>query len=159
MDELQDELRRFINNTPDFQRTKVRQLFDSHRYELIYTPAYTPTTQPIELMWGYIKNYAATKYYNGRNLTVLKEQTLAGCYGNPSDGHEGVTSARCMSFINNRHEWCNQFIAQDSMLSGDIVHLAGNEDMDYSSYDIADDEQQEADPFAGDIWDDEEIEL
>ncbi len=53
--------------------------------------------------------------------------------------HEGVTVARCMSFISNRHEWCNQFIAGDSMLSGDILHLAGNEDMDYSSYDIADD--------------------
>ena len=41
------------------------------------------------------------------------------------------------------------------MLSGDILHLAGNEDMDYSSCDIADDEQQEAEPFPEDVENDD----
>ncbi len=40
------------------------------------------------------------------------------------------------------------------MLSGDILHLA----VDYSSFDIADDEQQEAEPFPKEVENDDEME-
>jgi len=141
--EMREELRKFLLLNPDFQRTKVRELFDEHNYQLIYTPPYTPETQPIELMWGYIKNYVARQHVHGRTLTLLRKQTLQGCYGNGLDEHVGVTPELCIKFINNRHDWCNQFIESDSMLSGDLENLKGNEDMDYSSYNVDDEEEEE----------------
>ena len=157
--EMREELRKFLSLNPDFQRTKVRELFDEHQYTLIYTPPYTPETQPIELMWGYIKNYVAKRHIHGRTLTQLRQQTLEGCYGNTSDGHEGVTAELCVKFINNRHDWCNQFIEDDSMLSGDLHNLKGNADMDYSTYNVEDEEEEEALGEEDDFEDPDESEI
>src|ERR1700722_15664345 len=107
-EEMQAELRKYLQRNP--QKTEVQKLFDAKGHTLVYTPPYTPTTQPIETVWGYVKNYVARKYENGRNMETLREQTLDGMYGNPSDNHEGVTAAFCQSVIDRCHRWSNSFI-------------------------------------------------
>ena len=41
------------------------KLLKDRGYQLIYTPTYTPTVQPIEMVWAYVKNYVARQYENG----------------------------------------------------------------------------------------------
>jgi hypothetical protein len=146
-EEMQAELRKYLQMHP--QRTEVQQLFDAEGWTLVYTPPYTPTTQPIETVWGYVKNYVARKYENGRKMEVLRQQTLDGMYGNPSDNHEGVTAAFCQSVIDRCHRWSNSFIEADSELGGTVEALTGNPDMEIPDIDLDEDEENEADPFAG----------
>jgi hypothetical protein len=144
-DELRLELTKYLNEHPDCQTTKVQQLFDKHEYTLVYTPPYTPTTQPIEKVWGYVKNYVATLYKNGRTMDQLREQTLMGMYGDPNSTHDGVTADLCRKFIDKSHEWSNSFLADDTVLSGTLTNLGWNREMEYSPclIDVAEEEAQE----------------
>ncbi len=155
LEEMRGELRKYITAHQELQQTEVYKLFKQHNHRLVYTPPYTPTCQPIEMMWAYIKNYVARKYESKRNMTMLREQTLAGCYGNSEDGHEGMTADRCNALINHCQVWMNSFIEQDSALSGNLNQLGGNPDMDHSSYDIGNDEEEECEPFPQDSDDDD----
>ena len=152
LDELRKELQKYITCHPELesQKTEVQKLFKKHNYELIYTPPYTPTCQPIELMWAFVKNYVARKYHTKRNMTELREQTLTGCYGDATGEHEGMTPERCKSLIRHSQEWMNMFIEQDSLLSGDIYDLGGNVDIEYTASDIGNDIEEEAEPLAED---------
>jgi hypothetical protein len=101
------------------------------------------------MIWGYVKGYVARRFENGRSMEMLRDQTIAGMYGNSELEHAGVTVGLCKRVIEKCHKWCNSFIAADSELGGTIQRMTNNPDMDYSSYNIDDDEEQEADPFAG----------
>jgi hypothetical protein len=159
--EMQAELKQHFLNNPDYQKTEVQKLFDKHRFKLIYTPPYTPTTHPIELIWGYVKSYVARQYFNGRNMEKLREQTIAGMYGESDHEHEGVTAELCQKMIKHCHKWCDSFIQSSSELHGSVnnLHLVSRPEglMDNS---IESDEEQEADPFGGgDVESDEEYNI
>src|ERR1700722_284090 len=79
-EEMQAELRKYLQRNP--QKTEVQKLFDAKGHTLVYTPPYTPTTQPIETVWGYVKNYVATKYENGRKMEVLRQRHWMECMEN-----------------------------------------------------------------------------
>lgn len=93
--ELRIELIKYLNENPDYHKTKVTQLFNRYEYNLLYTPPYTPTTQPIEKVWGYVRNYVAKLYSNGRTIGQLKNQTLTGFCGEIDGNHAGVTAEIC----------------------------------------------------------------
>lgn len=147
--EMRKELRKYLDSNPGYQKTEVQKLFDKHGFKLIYTPPYTPTTQPIEMVWGYVKGYVARQFKNGRSMEMLRDQTLAGMYGNSDHAHEGVTADLCKKVISKCHRWCDSFIETDSELGGTVQSITANPDIDYSLFDIDDDEDHEADPFAG----------
>ena len=139
------ELIKYLNENPDYQKTKVTQLFNRYEYNLLYTPPYTPTTQPIEKVWGYVKNYVARLYSNGRTIGQLRNQTLTGFYGEIDENHPGVTAEFCNDVIEKSHRWCNNFLKEDGVLNGSIDNVTFNSEMDYNSYmvDLVEDEQKE----------------
>lgn len=149
VDEMKQRLKQFLVDNPGFQKTEVQKLFDKHGFQLIYTPPYTPTTQPIELIWSYVKGYVARRFTNNRTMEMLRVQTLAGMYGDSANKHEGVTAELCKKVINKCQRWCNSFLQTDSELGGSLSALTKNPGIQYSAPDIDDDEDQEADPFAG----------
>ncbi len=51
--------------------------------------------------------------------------------------------------IDRCHRWSNSFIEADSELGGTVDALTGNPDMEKPGIDLDADEEDEADPFAG----------
>lgn len=148
-DELKARLRQYLDENPNYQKTEVQKLFDEHGYQLIYTPPYTPTTQPIEMVWGYVKGYVAGKFKNNRTIDTLRKETLAGMYGDGTPDHKGVTADYCSKVINKCHKWCDSFIKSDGVLVGSIGNMRENPSIDRQAINIDDDEEHEAEPFAG----------
>jgi hypothetical protein len=149
VDEMRARLKQYLVEHPEYQKTEVQKLFDKDGYQLIYTPPYTPTTQPIEKVWGYVKNYVAKQFTNGRNMETLRNQTIDGMYGNTEHNHEGVTSDYCNKVIQHAHDWCNSYISTAGRFGGTVEQLLDNPAIDRIVPSIEDDEAEEADAFGG----------
>ena len=74
---------------PRLRMTEVMQRFEQLGWEIIFTVPYWAKSQPIELVWAYIKNYVARMYFPGRSHKDLRKQILAGMYGG-FDKHRAV---------------------------------------------------------------------
>jgi hypothetical protein len=120
--EMQLSLRAHLNAHPEVNRTEVYKLFAQHHHELLYTPPYQPGVQPIERLWGYVKNYVASQYKSGRTVRELIAQTYAGFYGD-GDKHAAVDAAMALRVIRHSWEFCNYLIEQDDSLDGTIHEL------------------------------------
>lgn len=120
--EMQLSLRAHVIAHPELNRTEVFKLFVQHRHELLYTPPYQPGVQPIERLWGYVKNYVAAQYKSGRTMRELIAQTYAGFYGD-SEKHAAVDAAMALRVIRHSWEFCDYLIEQDDSLDGTIHDL------------------------------------
>jgi hypothetical protein len=143
--EMQVSLTAHLNAHPEVNRTEVYKLFAQHHHELLYTPPYQPAVQPIERLWGYVKNYVASQYKSGRTMRELLAQTYAGFYGD-GDKHAGVDASMALRVIRHSWEFCNYLIEQDDSLDGTIheLHTASRAEM----VDIEQDIEAELPPFA-----------
>jgi transposase len=61
-----DELKRGLlwyiaANYPELLECKVEKVMREKKYSILWTPAYTPELQPIEMFWAAGKNYVAEK--------------------------------------------------------------------------------------------------
>ena len=61
LEELRAELKRYLTEHRDINRTEVSKLMEANGHQLIYTPPYLPGVQPIERLWTYVKNYVASQ--------------------------------------------------------------------------------------------------
>ena len=120
VEEMRQRLKEELQKYPQYQTTEVSKVMKEHGYQCIYTPPYTPTVQPIEMIWAYVKNYVARQYTKNRNKQQLVEQTRRGFYGHPATKHRGVTAHLCTKLINHCHKWSNKFIEQDLELDGSV---------------------------------------
>lgn len=68
VDELKKELKHYLKLHPELNLTEMQKLFKQHKYQLIYTPPYTPAVQPIEMVWSNVKSYVAKQYQLGRTM-------------------------------------------------------------------------------------------
>ena len=68
---------------PELRQTRVMRRFEELGWKIIWTVPYWAKSQPIELVWAYIKNYVARMYHPGRSHKDLRRQILAGMYGGP----------------------------------------------------------------------------
>jgi hypothetical protein len=79
-------------------------------HRVIWTPPYQCEFQPIEKVWAYVKAYVARAYAKGRTPGLLREQTLAGFYGD-RQGHAGITADYCRKLIEHVKKYANDRIA------------------------------------------------
>ena len=152
-EELKEELRSYLATHPGTNRTEVCKLMEQHQHQLIYTPPYLPAVQPIERLWGYIKNYVARQFKAGRTLRELHQQTYQGFYGD-GNGHEGVDARLAASVILHSHKSCNFLIEEDDALKGTIDNLST--EVSAVPIDVEQDIEAEMDPFPGVEDEDEE---
>ena len=84
----------------------------------LWTPPYTPTLQPIEEFWAGGKNYAASKYTNGRKVRECIEQLRVGWYG---DG-KGKEKFKCASVVRRSMEDADRRMKEVGGLSGSVFN-------------------------------------
>jgi hypothetical protein len=120
--EMKTELTTYLRAHPSINRTLIRQHFDKHGHQLLYTPPYQPNLQPIEMVWAYTKNYVARQYQPRRSMTLLQEDVMKGFYG---DGklHAGMTEALAKDIIGHAIKYCNTQIEEDDALDGTMDDL------------------------------------
>ena len=70
--ELRAELTKWLQEHP--QTTEVRRVMQENGHQLLYTPAFQPEVQPIELLWGKTKRTVARQYVRGRTIHETKRQ-------------------------------------------------------------------------------------
>lgn len=125
-DELLSVLKLKVLENPSLQWSHVRHIFEERKWQLIYTPPYTPVVQPIELVWAYTKNFVASEYQTGRTLHQLQDDVKRAFYGDLDLEHTGVTAQMCTKMIDNSRKWCNNFINKNIKEDGNLHSLAIN---------------------------------
>jgi len=126
--EIRAAMSEYLKTRPDLQRSRLQALFDELGWKLIFTPPYTPSLQPIEMVWAYVKWWVREAFRPGRNMKRLLFDIQNGFYGCEEEkgitkAVEGVTEERCMKYISKAHRHMNEFIAADPQLDGTIFDL------------------------------------
>ena len=108
---------------PDTNRNLLQKEFDAHGYQTIYTPPYECETQPIELLWAYVKNYVARVMGDDHSIETVTRLTRQGFYGDPANSHAPVNAQLCGKLIKHVHTYLNAFIEKDEELEGTLTTL------------------------------------
>ena len=101
-------------------------------WELIWTPTYMPSFQPIELFWQHGKQYVSFKFETGRTIKQVWEQIRLGWYGDPSWAGQpgGWKPANCGNLVKHAIGEMDKWIANDAVLKGSIRQLETPEGYD-----------------------------
>ena len=78
VDEMRSWIRDYVLAHPDSHRTLLMAEFDKHGYQLIYTLPYECETQPIEMLWAYVKNYVARVMGTDHSVQAVTELARRG---------------------------------------------------------------------------------
>ena len=107
-------------------------------FTIIWIPPYCPQTQPIELLWAYVKNLVAKDWFEGRSLQDLLEQLFRAFYGGvrfPEEHwgenakiYRGVNGELTNKLIEHCIKQCNLMIGRDELLGGTLDALTISED-------------------------------
>ena len=72
---------------PELQRTLLRDFFATKPgWRLMFTVPYWASSQPIEQVWAFIKNYVALRWFPGRTAAQLRAQILCAMYSREGAG-------------------------------------------------------------------------
>lgn len=137
---------------PDTNRNLLQKEFDAHGHQTIYTPPYECETQPIELLWAYVKNYVARVMGDDHSIEAVTRLTRQGFYGDQVNNHASVDAELCNRLIKHVHNYLNAFIQHDEELDGTLMSLA---DALLAADDPFDDEDDEAEAEQDQSSDDE----
>ena len=113
---------------PELRQTRVMRRFEELGWNIIWTVPYWAKSQPIELVWAYVKNYVARMYHPGRTHKDLRRHILEGMYGGIGRNghvHEGLTTELAVKMISHTHQHINQFILE-TQGKHDLVGCVGN---------------------------------
>jgi hypothetical protein len=121
--EMRAWVKNYLLRHPDINRTLLQQRFDELGWKLIYTPPYHCESQPIEMLWAYVKNYVGRQMGNDHSIPFVTQLARQGFYGDPANNHAAVDADLCQRLIHHVHKWCNAFIAGDEELSGSMDQL------------------------------------
>ena len=80
--ELKTWAKAHLAANPEINRTELQILFAQNGDQLLYTPPYQCETQPIELLWAYVKNYVRKVMDNHHSVDAVIQMTKAGFDGN-----------------------------------------------------------------------------
>ena len=137
----------YLQRHPGTNQTLLQQEFARHGFQLLYTPPYQCDTQPIEMLWAYVKNYVGRVMGDDHSVAAVTQLTRQGFYGDEANNHAPADAAFCQRLIEHTHKWLNAWIKRDEELSGDIRHLDGavaeNDDV-WDDLDDAEEDQTEA---------------
>ena len=109
---------------PELQRTMLMQFFEDQGWMLVFTVPYWASSQPIEQVWAYVKQFVALRWFPGRTMAQLRQQIICGMYGalrapestrtwtEPKglQPHTGLTHELAMKFILHSEKAINEFI-------------------------------------------------
>jgi hypothetical protein len=140
-------IKAYLNAHPAINQTLLQQEFARHGFQLIYTPPYQCDTQPIEMLWAYVKNYVGRVMGDDHSVAAVTQLTRQGFYGDEANNHASADGAFCNRLIEHAHKWLNKWIERDEELSGDLRQLEGAaaEDGDvWDDMDNAEEDQTEA---------------
>jgi len=84
----------------------LQKEFDAYGYQILYTPPYECECQPIEMLWAYVKNYAARVMGDDHCVAIVTQLTHQGLYGDPANDHATVTLLNTLFFIVFVHIYC-----------------------------------------------------
>ena len=101
-------------------------------WELIWTPTYMPSFQPIELFWQHGKQYVSFKFETGGTIKQVWEQIRFCWYGGPSWAGQpgGWKPANCGNLVKHAIGEMDKWIANDAVLKGSIRQLETAEGYD-----------------------------
>ncbi len=108
--------------------------------ELIFTPPYCPDLQPIEMIWGLVKNRVAADWFENRSMKQVLDHLFNAFYGGP----KAMRTDECWTPVDARACWlrirkcfhaANARIKRDPYLSGTIHALHLNEEQDIAEED------------------------
>jgi len=119
--ELRAELSEWLERHPEHTTGQLQTLFDELGWELLWTPPYTPTLQPIELTWAHCKGYVAEHFFTGRNIEDTRNALFDAFYG--AGSYKGYTVELAQKHIAHCHSWCDVYIENDTCLAGDIFNV------------------------------------
>lgn len=137
--ELREKLVEFLKKNPQYQQDKLMSLFKSKNWQIIYTPPYTPSLQPIELLWAEVKRRVANRFKYGRSIKETRLQMLDAFYGiegmeeteNETEDQRkvrlGVTPELVKSYIDHSIKACQEFLDADQTLTGTIRNIQFSE--------------------------------
>ena len=159
VDEMRTWMKQYLLQHPNINRTLIQQRFDQLGWQLIYTPPYQCESQPIEMLWAFVKNYVGRVMGNDHSIETITQLARQGFYGDVNNNHTAVDADLCQRLINHVLKWCNRFIASDDELSGSMEQL---EEVFVPADDPFDDMEDEAEVQAMEIsgggWSEEEKE-
>ena len=100
-------------------RCKIEATMERLGYCILWTPAYCPDLQPIELFWAAGKNHAADHYRNGQTMREAIEKLREGWYGAifPTKYQPGKTGVDCSKLVATAIKHANIRIERDDFLS------------------------------------------
>jgi hypothetical protein len=140
--ELRTWVKADLLSNPDTNRNLLQKEFDAHGYQTIYTPPYECETQPIELLWAYVKNYVARVMGDDHSIETVTRLTRQGFYGDRTNNHSSVDADLCNRLINHVHNYLNAFIDKDEELDGSLTTLGDALVPDDNPIDDEDDEAE-----------------
>lgn len=111
---------------PEKLMEKVESFMHGHNWQLIWTPPYMPTFQPIELFWQHGKQYVSFNFETKRkNMAQVWEQVRKGCYGDSTWGGQkgGWKAANCSKLVENAIKEMDRWVKNDADLSGSMRAL------------------------------------
>ncbi|HEY0221389.1 MAG TPA: hypothetical protein VGC17_01045, partial [Lactovum miscens] len=88
-----DELQAYVNSYIEehqINRNMVQKEFDKDGFQIIYTPPYVSSLQPIELVWAHMKSYIARTPITTRSIPLLIELGRKGLRGDKARNHKPV---------------------------------------------------------------------
>ena len=110
---------------PGLLLTDLQQMCSASGVELIFTVPYAPKSQPIEMIWGIIKNEARTHYHH-KNTSKDVERLIREAYVSmklvravPPPGSAMPSNKVCEGTINASRKWIDEFfIGKHAELKG-----------------------------------------
>lgn len=168
--EMKTRLQQHLKDHPDLVRTRTKEILekDDRQWGVLFTPPLEPECQPIELLWGMVKNNVAEQYQVGRTVAETREQLLDAFYSfhypekedmadesdgerkmDDDDGKAGVQPHHCKGMIRKCVSWMNRWIEEHPKL---LVGRVGEDDFAIRG-DIT---AANWDPRASDVDDEEE---
>jgi hypothetical protein len=124
VEEMRGWVKAYLLQHPSFNRTLLRQAFDTEGWQLLYTPPYCCECQPIELLWAHVKNYVGRQMGSDHSVAGVTQLARKGFYGDPDNNHAPADAALCSKLFDHVYSWCNHWIQSDTELTGTLRQLS-----------------------------------
>ena len=101
---------------PTLLYTTLQKAFADEDWVLVFTPPYTPSFQPAELLWAHVKGYVAYKHRNDRTLNDVIE-LLRDAFQGPADAK--YKKLDCRKLVAHCHREMLEYARSDPLLCFD----------------------------------------
>ena len=125
--ELKKALSAYYKQHPGIIMTRTKRRFSEEPgWRIVWTPPLEPDCQPIEKLWGMVKNRVAWSYRVGRTVEETRLQLLNAFYvdeypdrDGAVSGLRGVSADHCQGMIRKSREWMEKWITSEGVLRRD----------------------------------------